>query len=96
MEVAYHPGYCYAAYKSEDINQVIIHSFDLHKSYVQNLKVSSITLFATRPLSLVYHSNEFHVFDIQVCNFCHKHMIAKMLFSAVCGVFMPRNFIWNS
>ena len=37
VEVAYHPGYCYAAYKSEDINQVIIHSFDLHKSYYQNL-----------------------------------------------------------
>ena len=40
------------------------------KSFI--LKVPTVTLYAARPVGLIYYSNEFHVMDLKVTNYLKK------------------------
>ena len=65
MELYFYPGYTYAAYRSTEINQVkIFIYYNFYNFFIH--KVPSVTFYESRPLSLVYHSHEFHVMDLKV------------------------------
>ena len=63
VDLAYHPGYFYAAYRST--NQVHINNLLwLNLICKSAFKVPTVTMYPARPVGLIYHNHLYHLMDI--------------------------------
>ena len=74
LKLPFFPGYLYAACKTQESHQVDNNYFWLKSTKFNHiiLKVPSFSVYETRPESLIYHSNEFHVMDLRVINLNYR------------------------